>query len=513
MSLAIINGHFINPADNTSAPLDLLVENGRVTKIGRNLKGNDTLDASGYVVCPGFVDIHCHFREPGAESKETIASGSQAAAHGGVTTVVTMANTSPAIDNAGLVELVIRRAREEACIRVLPAACATKGLGGTEITEMADLKNAGAVAVTDDGRDVSSSALMRRALEYANMVGIPFLSHCEDELLAEGGAMNEGYMAALMGIPGIPKAAEEIRIDRNIRLAELAGAHIHIQHVSTAAGVDIIRQAKKRGARVTAESAPHYFSLTDEATRGFNTNAKMNPPLREEEDITAIIEGFKDGTLDCIATDHAPHEDTSKDVEFDIATFGISGLDFQRFRQTGEPLFDTLKSLFRLLRRHQTDHFTLHPGLLEGIVKIDNSDTVIRFRVAAVDFKDPVAPLLRLRVLPHLIVQAGDAEHCVLAVLAREILALVHDLLERRDTLLAHLFAFRISRAGNELREIGCRQIHASSLELRIQFDCLFEVLCSRTVFLIGKRLHTLVDVIPRPEFLHETAAGHGERS
>lgn len=327
MSLAIINGHFINPADNTSAPLDLLVENGRVTKIGRNLKGSDTLDASGYVVCPGFVDIHCHFREPGAESKETIASGSRAAAHGGVTTVVTMANTSPAIDNAGLVELVIRRAREEACIRVLPAACATKGLNGTEITEMADLKNAGAVAVTDDGRDVSSSALMRRALEYANMVGMPLLSHCEDETLAEGGAMNEGYMAALMGIPGIPKAAEEIRIDRNIRLAELAGAHIHIQHVSTAAGVDIIRQAKKRGARVTAESAPHYFSLTDEATREFNTNAKMNPPLREQEDITAIIEGFKDGTLDCIATDHAPHTPTEKRVEFGLAPFGIIGLE------------------------------------------------------------------------------------------------------------------------------------------------------------------------------------------
>lgn len=327
MSLAIINGHCINPANKTSEPLDLLVENGGIVKIGRGLKGDDVLDATGCVVCPGFVDIHCHFREPGAESKETIASGSQAAARGGVTTVVTMANTNPAIDNAGLVELVIRRAREEACIRVLPAACATKGLGGSEITEMADLKNAGAVAVTDDGRDVSSSALMRHALEYANMVGIPFLSHCEDELLAEGGAMNEGYTATLMGIPGIPKAAEEIRIDRNIRLAELAGAHIHIQHVSTAAGVEIIRQAKKRGARVTAESAPHYFSLTDEATRGFNTNAKMNPPLREQEDIDAIIEGFKDGTLDCIATDHAPHTPTEKRVEFGFAPFGIIGLE------------------------------------------------------------------------------------------------------------------------------------------------------------------------------------------
>lgn len=327
MSLAIINGHVINPADNTSAPLDVLIEDGRIRALGTALQGDETIDAAGCVVCPGFVDIHCHFREPGHESKETIASGSRAAARGGFTTVVTMANTSPPIDNAGLVELVIRRAREEACIRVLPAACATRGQQSKEITDMADLKAAGAVAVTDDGWDVASSAVMRHVLEYANMVGIPFLSHCEDEALSEGGAMNEGYMATLMGIPGIPKAAEEVRIDRNIRLAELAGAHIHIQHVSTAGGVDIVRQAKRRGARVTAESAPHYFSLTDAAANGFNTNAKMNPPLREQTDIEAIIEGFKDGTLDCIATDHAPHTPTEKRVEFALAPFGVIGLE------------------------------------------------------------------------------------------------------------------------------------------------------------------------------------------
>ncbi|HDP35653.1 MAG TPA: dihydroorotase, partial [Candidatus Hydrogenedentes bacterium] len=286
-----------------------------------------TIDAAGCVVAPGLVDIHCHFREPGFESKETIASGSRAAAKGGFTTVVTMANTNPPIDNAGLLELIIKRAREEACIRVRPAACATKGLRSEEITEMADLKDAGAVAITDDGHDIASSRLMRHALEYAGMVDMPFLSHCEDEALSEGGVMNEGYMAALMGLPGTPKAAEEVRIDRNIRLAELAGAHIHIQHVSTAAGVEIIRQAKRRGARVTGESAPHYFCLTDEAVRGFNTNAKMNPPLREPEDVAAVIEAFKDGTLDCIATDHAPHTLTEKRVEFALAPFGIIGLE------------------------------------------------------------------------------------------------------------------------------------------------------------------------------------------
>ncbi len=327
MTLAIINGHVINPADNTSAQRDVLVADGRIQEIGNGLRGDETIDAAGCVVAPGLVDIHCHFREPGYESKETIASGSRAAAKGGFTSVVTMANTSPPIDNAGLVELVIKRAREEACIRVYPAACATKGMQSEEITEMADLKEAGAIAVTDDGHDIPSSRVLRRALEYANMVDIPFLSHCEDEELSEGGLINEGYTATLMGLPGVPKAAEEVRIDRNIRLAELAGAHIHIQHVSTAAGVAIVREAKRRGARVTAESAPHYFCLTDEAVSGFNTNAKMNPPLREPEDVQAVVEGFKDGTLDCIATDHAPHTFTEKGVEFALAPFGIIGLE------------------------------------------------------------------------------------------------------------------------------------------------------------------------------------------
>lgn len=330
MKLAIRNGHVIDPASGVSEPMDLLVAEGVIQEMARPGAlgaADEAIDAGGMVVCPGLVDIQVHFREPGFESKETIATGSRAAARGGITSVVTMANTSPPIDNAGLVELVTRRARESACVKVRPAACATKAMRGEELTEMAELKEAGAVAVTDDGRDIRSSAVMRRVLEYANMVGLPYLAHCQDEDLSEGGAMSEGAVSTDMGIPGIPREAEEIRIDRNIRLAELAGAHIHIQHISTAKGVDIVRQAKKRGARVTAESAPHYWSLTDEAVRRFNTNAKMYPPLRGAADAEAIIAGFADGTLDNIATDHAPHTRTEKNVEFQAAPFGIIGLE------------------------------------------------------------------------------------------------------------------------------------------------------------------------------------------
>lgn len=327
MSLAIVNGHVIEPTLGVSEPMDILVDHGVIAKMGKNLRGDETIDAAGCVVCPGLVDIHVHFREPGYESKETIASGSRAAAKGGVTTVVTMANTSPVIDNAGMVEFIVRRARETACIKIRPAACATKGMKGEEITEMAELKEVGAVAITDDGRDVASSAVMRHVLQYADMAGLVCMTHNEDETLAEGGAMNEGFNSTILGIPGIPKAAEEIRIDRNIRLAELTGAHIHIQHVTSAEGVQLVRRAKARGIRVTCETAPHYWTLTDDAVKTFNSNAKMNPPLREREDVAAIIEGIKDGTIDCIATDHAPHTPTEKAVEFALAPFGIIGLE------------------------------------------------------------------------------------------------------------------------------------------------------------------------------------------
>ncbi len=364
MTLAIKNGHLINPVDDTSMVCDVLIENDLVLEIGNDLNGDDTIDATGCIVAPGLVDIHCHFREPGYESKETIASGSRAAAKGGFTTVVTMGNTNPPIDNAGLVELIIKRAREEACIRVRPAACATKGLKSEEITEMADLKDAGAIAVTDDGKDIASSRVMRYALEYANMVGMPFLSHCEDEQLAEGGVMNEGYMATLMGLPGIPKAAEEVRIDRNIRLAELAGAHIHIQHVSNYRSLLFIERAKERGVRVTCEVTPHHLTMTEEDVAEYDTNYKMNPPLGSAEDRAALIEGLRDGTLDVISSDHAPHCGHEKEVEYDVAPFGIIGLETELGMALTSLYHRKVLSLSEIIRK-----FTAAPAELLRIDK------------------------------------------------------------------------------------------------------------------------------------------------
>lgn len=327
MTLVVKNGHLIEPTLGISEPMDVLVKGSRVAQLGKDLDGDQVVDASGCIVCPGLVDIHVHFREPGFESKETIATGSRAAAHGGFTSVVTMPNTEPPIDNGGMIEFANRRARETACIKVWPAAAATKGRQGAEMTEMAELKAVGAVAVTDDGSDIPSSWVMRRCLEYADMCGLTYLAHCEDKTLAETGVMNEGFTSTKLGLPGMPRAMEEIAVDRVVRLAELTGAKVHICHVSSAGGVEIVRRAKERGLRVTCETAPHYWTLTDEAVTDFSTNAKMNPPLREARDVAAIRDGLRDGTIDCIATDHAPHTVTEKDVEFEFAPFGIIGLE------------------------------------------------------------------------------------------------------------------------------------------------------------------------------------------
>ncbi len=368
MSLVVKNGHLIDPASGTSESLDVLIEGSKVAKIGRDLAGTETLDAMGCVVCPGLVDIHVHFREPGFESKETIASGGASAARGGFTSVVTMANTNPAIDNAGMVEFVNRRARETARVRIWPAACATKGMNGEEVTEMAELKSVGAVAVTDDGKDIPNSNVMRRVFEYAAMCELPYLAHCEDHsLIVAGGSMNEGYNSTRLGIPGIPKAAEEIMIERNARLAELTGARLHIQHITTKGGVDILRRFKARGVRITGEASPHHFTLTDEAVVTYDTNAKMNPPLREQEDIDAIKEAIADGTIDCIATDHAPHTVTEKEVEFQLAPFGIVGLETALglvLTELVEPGIITLEYAIDLMTRRGAEIVGIDAGTL-----------------------------------------------------------------------------------------------------------------------------------------------------
>ncbi len=368
MKIVIKNGWLIEPSTGFSGKTDIGIENGIISAIGADLRGDIYLNADGLIVSPGFVDIHVHFREPGFESKETIASGAKASAHGGVTSVVTMPNTMPPIDNAGMVELVVRRAQDLDGVHIYPSACATKKREGKELTEMADLLQSGAVAVTDDGSDIESSSVLRHVLEYASMVGLPYLAHCEDRALSEGGAMNEGFVSTLLGIPGIPREAEETRIERNIRLAKLANAPIHIQHVTTRRGVEIIRNAKKEGVFVTAETCPHYWMLKDSDIENYNSNMKMNPPLREEEDIQAIIEGLKDGTIDCIATDHAPHTKTEKNVPFQEAPFGVIGLETLLgcvIKGLVKPGHITLEKAIQLLTYNPANIIKINAGTLK----------------------------------------------------------------------------------------------------------------------------------------------------
>ncbi len=329
MKTLIKNGYVINPAQNFEGKADILINDDIIEKVAENINDNDAkvIDAEGKIVAPGLVDLHVHFREPGYEYKEDILTGSQAAAKGGVTTVLCMPNTNPPIDNAALVEYVINRGKEVGLINVLTTGCVTKGQDGKELTEMAELKASGAAAFSDDGRPVSSSMIMRRALQYASMIDMPVMDHCEDMDLVENGSMNDGYMSTYLGLRGIPKSAESTAVSRDILIAEELGAKLHICHMSTKNSIEAVRAAKKRGVKVTAETAPHYFSLTDSACDGFNTNAKMNPPLRDEEDVQAIIEGLVDGTIDSIATDHAPHHIDEKNIEFEKASNGIVGLE------------------------------------------------------------------------------------------------------------------------------------------------------------------------------------------
>lgn len=326
--LWIKNGRVIDPASKRDAVGDVFAIDGHFVPslTGTQKKQARVIDAKGLVVCPGLVDIHVHFREPGQTHKENILTGSRAAAAGGFTTVVCMPNTSPPIDNAGTLQLV-KSAAAKAAVRVYPSACITVGMKGEQLAPHGTLKANGAVALTDDGLCVQSNELMRRAVEYAKMFDLTVLDHCQDDSLTEKAVMNEGAVSTRLGLKGWPHAAEDIIVARNIILSHYSGAHIHMQHISSAYSVELLRRAKKDGVRVTAEATPHHIALTDEALASYDTHFKMNPPLRTEADRRAIIAGLKDGSLDCIGTDHAPHSPDEKDREFDYAPNGIIGLE------------------------------------------------------------------------------------------------------------------------------------------------------------------------------------------
>lgn len=332
MRMKIKNGYVLDPG-HVEGFFDLFIEDGLVREVsekGSGLPDKDAdtiLDAEGLLIFPGLIDLHVHLREPGHEYKETIESGCLAAVRGGITAVCCMPNTHPVNDHAALTSWIISEAKRVGLAKVYPVAAITEDLKGVQLNEYADLKAAGAVALTDDGRPVENAQIMRRAMEYARAFGLFTISHCEDLSLVDSGVMNEGETATRLGLSGIPNLSESLMVEREIGLAELTESSVHIAHVSTKESVRAIREAKTRGVRVTAETAPHYFCLTEEAVADYNTNAKMNPPLRTEADRQAIIQGLQDGTLDCIATDHAPHAPMEKDAPFDLAPNGIIGLE------------------------------------------------------------------------------------------------------------------------------------------------------------------------------------------
>ncbi len=335
MKILIKNGIIIDPSQKLEKKLDLLINNDKILLIKENinLKNIKVINAKNCVVSPGLIDIHTHLREPGNEEKETIATGTRAAVAGGITTVFCMPNTVPPIDNQAAVEFITLKARNEGVIDVRVVGTITKNRQGEELAEIGELKTTGVVAISDDGDPVMNSKIMRRALEYSKMFDIPVISHCEDKNLSKNGVMNEGIISTLLGLRGIPKEAEEIMVIRDIILARLTGGKLHITHVTTKNSVEFIRKAKKDGINITCDTAPHYFTLTEEYVKGndiktvYNTNAKVNPPLRTKEDVLAIIDGIKDDTIDCIASDHAPHTAEEKSKEFDLAPFGIIGLE------------------------------------------------------------------------------------------------------------------------------------------------------------------------------------------
>ena len=365
MKIILKGGRVIDPANGRDGEFDVLIDNGTIARVGRNLAvdGADVFEIRrGWIVAPGLVDIHVHLREPGQEHKETIASGTASAAAGGFTAVACMPNTDPVNDHAGITEFILKKAAEAGRARVYPIGAVSIGSNGEQLAELGEQKAAGCVAFTDDGRPVATALLMRRALEYAGMLGVPIINHCEDPSLKGEGVAHEGYVAAQLGLRGIPGEAESIMVERDISLAELARAHVHIAHMSARQSLRAVRAGKERGVRVTCEVAPHHFTLTDDSLDGpvkYDTNFKMNPPLRATEDRDAMLEGIADGSVDVIATDHAPHHIDEKMVEFDRAPFGIVGLE------TAVPIvFDRLVHAGRISLTRMIELLSVNPARL-----------------------------------------------------------------------------------------------------------------------------------------------------
>jgi len=402
MKLLISNGHLIDPIAPENTGMSVLIENGRVIAWLKNgeapPEGTEVFDASGLLVAPGFIDLHVHLREPGQEHKETIATGCAAAVAGGWTSVCPMPNTNPVNDNAAITRYMIEQAERARLANVFPIGAITKSSDGSQLAEMGEMKAAGAVAVSDDGRPVPNAGIMRRAMQYAKDFDLPVVDHCEDKSLSSGGVMNEGKISLLLGLKGMPSLAEDIDVVRDIILAKETGAHVHIAHVSTKGAVEAVRRAKNEGINITCEVTPHHFTLTDQAVDGtrtpssaseraddgvrvpYDTNTKMAPPLRSEEDLEAIIEGIKDGTIDCIATDHAPHHSDEKALEYDRAPFGITGLETALGLAFNELVHKGVIGLERLVEMcsanparifRLNDRGTLKPGSIADITIID----------------------------------------------------------------------------------------------------------------------------------------------
>ncbi|MDA0988623.1 MAG: dihydroorotase [Chloroflexi bacterium] len=372
MSILIKSGRIIDPHQGLDFISDLWLQDGVVNGLSKHMDvppQTRVIDAEGLVVCPGFIDIHCHLREPGDEDKETIATGTAAAARGGFTTVCAMPNTRPPIDSVDMVNLLLDKAQNEGMVRILPIACVTQGRDGKALTNMEELARAGAIAFSDDGSPVSDDGLMQQALNRAAALGSPISNHCEDLGISNGGVMNEGELATSLGLKGWPASAEETMVARDIALAEATGGPLHLAHVSTAGSVELVRRAKERGVSVTAEATPHHLTITEICTKAktkqgyqrlYDTNAKVNPPLRTQQDVDAVVRGLADGVIDCIATDHAPHTRADKDSTFEEAAFGISGLE------------TALGSLLSLVHGGHLDMTTLVERLTTGPARVLN---------------------------------------------------------------------------------------------------------------------------------------------